>query len=135
MSLGDKDTALLEDHGLERDVGLAQLHLAEAYFQANQQQAGLQALARAVNVRHALGCQAYFALELRSLHQVFGLVCTSQHAGTEVLRQDWLALELQSPHEVQVLTLGRYAVELNGQALKLEAGTLKIGRASCRERV
>ena len=125
ISLLEQVIKILEHHGLERDLGIAQLHLAEAYFQANQQTLGLRALARAVNARHALGSQAYFALELRALSHVFELVCVAQQAGTEVLRQDWLALEAYSPHEVHLITLGDYAIRLNGQSLKLEAGTVK----------
>lgn len=116
---------VLESRDLERDAGIAHLHLAEANFQANQQSQGFQALARAVNARHALGSRAYFALELRALPHVFEVVCATQQPGTEILREDWALLEAQSPQEVRLLTLGRYAIEVNGQAIKLEAGTSK----------
>ncbi|MEY4529489.1 MAG: hypothetical protein RLZZ156_210, partial [Deinococcota bacterium] len=110
---------------LERELGIAELHLSEAYFQANQQRDGLAALARAVNLRHAVGSQAYFALELRALPQVFEVVCCSKVRGTDILYQDWLALEAQSPYEVRLTTLGGYAIQLNGQTLKLDSGTAK----------
>ncbi len=110
---------------LERNLGIAELHLSEAYFQADQQKNGLEALARAVSLRHAVGSPAYFALELRALPQVFEVVCCSKLRGTEVLYQDWQTLEAQSPHEVRLITLGSYAITLNGQTLKFDSGTAK----------
>jgi tetratricopeptide (TPR) repeat protein len=116
---------IFEHRHLERELGVAELHLAEAYFRANHQADGLSALARAVNLRHAVGSQAYFALEVRALPQVFEVVCCSKLRGTDILYQDWLALEAQSPHEVQLITLGNYAIRLNGQTLTIDSGTAK----------
>ncbi len=116
---------IFQQNGLERDLGLAYLHLAEASLCSNQQKDGFLALAKAVHVRHSLGSQAYFVLEIRGLPHVFEVICVSRQIGTEILRQDWLALEAQSPQEVQLTTLGTYAIQINGKNLKIEGGTVK----------
>ncbi len=116
---------ILGQRKLERELGIAELHLSEAYFYNNQQQAGLSALARAIHLRHAVGSQAYFALELRALPHVFQTVCGLRIRGTDVFYQDWQTLERQSPHEVQLTTLGDYSIRLNGQVVKLDSGTAK----------
>jgi DNA-binding SARP family transcriptional activator len=41
------------------------------------------------------------------------------------LRQDWRALEAQSPQQISLVTLGDCAIRVNGQDLKLEGGTSK----------
>ena len=110
---------------LERYCGVAELHLAEALFHANQQNAGLAALSRAVNFRHSVGSQAYFALELRALPHVFEVVCCSRIRGTEVFYEDWRALEAQNLHEVRLNTLGNYGLQVGGQAIKLDGGMVK----------
>ena len=55
----------------ERDAGIAHLHLAEALLRLDRTSEAKVHLERCVDARHALGCAATFAAELRALPAVF----------------------------------------------------------------
>lgn len=115
-----------EELELERETGLAHLHLAEAHFRADQPDAGLQHLTRAVDVRHALGSGAMLAVELRGLTAVFEALSVQGPASyLNILLEDWRALETSGPGLLTLTTLGSYGVSLNGEAIKLESGAAR----------
>jgi tetratricopeptide (TPR) repeat protein len=117
---------VFEDLNLERDAGIAHLHLAEACLRIDQEYDALQHLARAINARHALGNGAMFAVELRGLPAVFELLSGQPRtSGLQPLLDDWRALELNAPGQVGLVTLGGYGLSLNGQPIKIESGTAR----------
>jgi hypothetical protein len=111
---------------LERDAGLVQLHLAEAQLLAGNVVAARLALARAVNARHASANGTLFALELRQLSRVRGLLCLEPaRSGLRVLLSDFEALERLSAPEIRIFTIGEYGLSLQGQRIVPTGGTQK----------
>jgi DNA-binding SARP family transcriptional activator len=109
--------------GLEREVGLTALHLAEANFRASLEEAGLMALRRAVDARHASRARGAFGVEIRSLPHVFEVVSLAKPGQfAHVLLEDWRALEVQGASVLTVKTLGGVGLSLDGRALHVTSG-------------
>ncbi len=68
----------LQSLGVEREVGIAHLHLAEALFRDGQGAEAFTQLSLAVDARHALGHGTMLAAELRGLPLVFEHVSLCQ---------------------------------------------------------
>ncbi len=124
--------------GLERDAGLVQLHLAEAYLRRGEAIRARVHLECAVDARHACGSGSLFAAELRALPAVFDLLATALgqtvveirsdrarqkfDAYTRVLLEDWRTLETQAPAQVTLTTLGGVDLRVDGVRPRLESG-------------
>ena len=130
----------------ERDAGIAHLHLAEALLRLDRTREAKVHLERCVDARHALGCAATFAAELRALPAVFEHLTGQPHeVGSRgqqsqgqqprghqtrdhgnryaaILLEDWRALEQYAPAQVSLVTLGGYKLLVDGQPVRLESG-------------
>jgi tetratricopeptide (TPR) repeat protein len=117
--------------GLERDLGLAHLHLAEARLREGPG-GGLSGggagaaqghLALAADLRHAHGSGTVLAAELRALPAVFEYLRGADHAAyLGVLWQDAGALEVQLPATLTLTTLGGHGLTFAGQRVRLNIG-------------
>jgi tetratricopeptide (TPR) repeat protein len=113
----------LQSLGVEREVGIAHLHLAEGLFRDGQDAEAFAQLALAVDARHALGHGTMLAAELRGLPLVFEHVSLCKHGDyVFVLLEDWRALERNGPSEVVLTTLGGYDLRFKGKPIRLNAG-------------
>ena len=127
----EKAAEMLEGLEIERDVGLAQLHLAEAFVRAQRYVDARKSLGRVVNARHYLGNGTIFARELRSLPAAFELLTNTatpakrarrSEFGLMVLLEDWRALEGTATSHVTLTTLGGYGLAYNGVGVHLRSG-------------
>ena len=113
----------LQSLGVEREVGIAHLHLAEALFRDGQGPEAFTQLSLAVDARHALGHGTMLAAELRGLPLVFEHVSLCKQGDyVFVLLEDWRALERNGPSEVVLTTLGGYDLRFRGKPIRLNAG-------------
>jgi DNA-binding SARP family transcriptional activator len=109
--------------GLEREMGLTALHLAEANFRASFEEAGLMALRRAVDARHASRARGAFGVEIRSLPHVFEVVSLAKPGHfAHPLLEDWRVLEVQGASVLTVQTLGGVGLTLDGRAVHVTSG-------------
>ena len=127
----EKAAEMLEELEIERDVGLAQLHLAEAFVRAQRYVDARKSLGRVVNARHYLGNGTIFARELRSLPAAFELLTNTatpakrarrSEFGLMVLLEDWRALEGTATSHVTLTTLGGYGLAYNWVGVHLRSG-------------
>ncbi len=115
-----------EELDLEREAGIAQLHLAEAFSNQGAYREALVAVARALDARHAVGNGTLFALELRELPGVLELlVGQSSKSATRVFLEDWRTLEARHPQQITVITLGTYDLLINAERATLTGGRQK----------
>jgi tetratricopeptide (TPR) repeat protein len=130
----------LEELDLEAELGIANLHLAEAQVRAHKPDEARASLMRVVQARHYLGNGTVLARELRSLHGVFewltieaapnaireGRPITPKPRATSrgllVLLDDWQTLVGTSGAQIALTTLGRYDLTYNGEAVHLNTG-------------
>jgi DNA-binding SARP family transcriptional activator len=109
--------------GLEREMGLTALHLAEANFRASFEEAGLMALRRAVDARHASRARGAFGVEIRFLPHVFEVVSLAKPGHfAHPLLEDWRVLEVQGASVLTVQTLGGVGLTLDGRAVHVTSG-------------
>lgn len=109
--------------GLERDLGLAHLHLAEAGLRGGDVKAAHEHLTLAADLRHAHGSGTVLAAELRALPAVFEYLRGADHAAyLGVLWQDAGALEVHLPATLTLTTLGRHGLTFAGQRVRLNIG-------------
>jgi tetratricopeptide (TPR) repeat protein len=130
-----------ENLQLEREIGLTQLHLAEALLHLNRVPDARLSLGRAVDARYALGNGTLFSAELSALPAVFEHLATIsssaqptrnalstrpiKHDYLEVLLEDWRALESNAPLQLSITTLGRYGLAFDSQPVKLNSGVAR----------
>lgn len=130
-----------ENLNLERDIGLANLHLAEALLHLNRASTAHLSLGRAVDARYALGNSTLFSAELNTLPAVFEHLATISSSAQparnglssrpvkrdylDVLLEDWRKLESNAPLQLNITTLGRYGLEFNSQPVKLNSGVAR----------
>ena len=113
----------LQSLGVEREIGIAHLHLAEGLFRDGQDGDAFVQLGLAVDARHALGHGTMLAAELRGLPVVFEHVSISRKDDyVFVLLEDWRSLERNGPAEVVLTTLGGYDLRFKGKPVRLNAG-------------
>jgi tetratricopeptide (TPR) repeat protein len=111
---------------LEREIGLTHLHLAEACLRTDQADRGLDHLSYVIDARHALGSGAVFAVELAGLPVTLEVLqAQPQGSYLRVLLQDLSGLERGAANHIEICTLGRYGVCVNGNPVKLEFGTAR----------
>jgi DNA-binding SARP family transcriptional activator len=131
-----------EELEIERDAGLACLHLAEAQLRLGQHGAVRQTLERAMDARYSVGSGARFASELRALPAVFEYLINESGSMGEVkigsrsmgkprntrkpylaiFLEDWRTLEAHAPRQVSITTLGGYNLTLDGERPRLASG-------------
>jgi tetratricopeptide (TPR) repeat protein len=130
-----------ENLQLEREIGLTQLHLAEALLHLNRVPEARLSLGRTVDARYALSNGTLFSAELSALPAVFEHLATLsssaqptrnafstrpiKHDYLEVLLEDWRALESNAPLQLNITTLGRYGLAFDSQAVKLNSGVAR----------
>ncbi|MBB5235887.1 DNA-binding SARP family transcriptional activator [Deinococcus budaensis] len=111
---------------LERELGLTHLQLAEAAVRGGDPDAAGAHLARAADLRHALGSGTVLAAELRELPAAYGYLRGAGHPSASpylgVLWSDVQALEVHLPAELTLSTLGRAGLTLEGQRVRLNVG-------------
>ena len=113
----------LQSLAVEREVGIAHLHLAEGLFRDGQESEAFEQLGFAVDARHALGHGTMLAAELRGLPLVFEHLSLCKRGDyVFVLLEDWRALERNGPGEVVLTTLGGYDLRFKGKPIRLNAG-------------
>jgi tetratricopeptide (TPR) repeat protein len=130
-----------EDLQLERDIGLASLHLAEALLHLQRVPEARLSLGRAVDSRYALGNSTLLSAELNTLPAVFEHLATLSSSAQparnalstrpvkrdylDVLLEDWRKLESNAPKQLNITTLGRYGLIFNSQPVKLNSGVAR----------
>lgn len=103
----EKAAEMLEGLEIERDVGLAHLHLAEAFVRAQRYENARKSLYRVVNARHYLGNGTIFARELRSLPAAFELLTNTATPAKRARRSEFgrfrhvTTLKTESRHRTQ----------------------------------
>ncbi len=123
LRLFERAAATFERLGLERELGLVWLHLAELHFRLEERPAANAALRCATDARHSCGTGGVFALEVRDLPFVFeNLTVLPGDAYPRILLKDWRALESQAPRTLQVTTLGRVGLALDGERVHITSG-------------
>ncbi len=109
--------------GLERELGLVCLQIAELHYRLEQRGQANSALRRASDARHACGAGGSFALEVRDLPYVFeNLTVLPGDAYARILLDDWRALEQHAPRTLQLTTLGEIGLSLDGHRVHVTSG-------------
>ncbi len=123
LPLLERAAATFERLGLERELGLVWLCIAELHFRLEQRPSANSALRRATDARHSCGAGGVFALEVRDLPYVFeNLTVLPTDGYARILLEDWRALETQAPRTLQVMTLGEVGLALDGQPIHVTSG-------------
>lgn len=106
--------------GLRREMGWAWLHLAEGYLYLERQSEAYDAVTQATNIRYALGSGYPILIELRVLPKVMTLLAglSADDYGAALL-QDLTIAQVKRPVRVELLTLGRSEILVNGTPVKL----------------
>jgi tetratricopeptide (TPR) repeat protein len=109
--------------GLERELGLVLLRLAEVLYRLERRAEGDAALRRATDARHSCDALGAFAFEIRDLPFVLETLCALEPgAYSQVLLEDWRTLEQRSSGTLFVKTLGEPGLTWNGQKITVTSG-------------
>ncbi|GBF04727.1 transcriptional regulator, SARP family [Deinococcus aerius] len=104
------------DLGLRREEGIALLYLAEARAAFGAEDEALPLLDQVVDIKSALGNGLAFSSELRYLTRTLGVLQRAPvDAYARALYDDYVEMESTHPQRLDVFTLGRVEVRLDGQ--------------------
>lgn len=107
--------------GLLRETAWTHLHIAAAHLAFDAPDAAMAALARATDVRHALGGGASLVIELRMLPQLDPwLAGLGDDAYATVLRDDLRRVADVAPAGLELVTLGAHELHLDGRRIRLD---------------
>ncbi len=109
---------------LEREIGLTQLHLAEALLRDGRTGDARLRLARAVDARFALGNATVFVAELRVLPAVLEHLSLTARSGDYLgaLLDDYRTFDGRGAAQVSLTTLGGYGLSVDGKPVRVNTG-------------
>jgi tetratricopeptide (TPR) repeat protein len=118
---------IFRDLGLERDAGVALLHLAEAHLSEDDKKAAVKALEEAADVRASFKHAGPMRYELRDLPLTMGFLRKQKESEyVTTLLQDFPEAENTSvggAARVRFQALGRAIMTLKGEPIKIKSST------------
>jgi tetratricopeptide (TPR) repeat protein len=112
-----------EQLGMEREAGMAAVHLAEACLRRDDEYGTQRALVRATDSLHAIGSGARIAIELRGLPNVLEFLATLKPGAYPLaLLLAYRKLQMDGTSVVQIKALGGYGLSLDGASVRLDSG-------------
>jgi tetratricopeptide (TPR) repeat protein len=123
----EESLKIFRELGLERDAGVALLHLAEAHLSDGDKKAAIKALEEAADVRASFKHAGPMRYELRDLSRVMGFLRKQKDSAyVTTLLQDFSEPEkmtVDGAARVRFQALGRAIMTLKGEPIKIKSST------------